>query len=58
MKEKVMHFFTMQDIVTLTKLWIKENRWKEDPDPAIEAYNAGVADGADFVLFLMERWGE
>lgn len=53
-----MHFFTMQDIVTLTKLWIKENRWKEDPDPAIEAYNAGVADGADFVLFLMERWGE
>lgn len=50
--------FTIEDIKQLSKAWIKENRWKENGDDWLDGYDNGVADGTEFVLFLLERWGE
>ena len=50
--------FTIKDIEQLSKVWIKENRWKKTDDDTLDAYHNGVADGTEFVLFLLERWGE
>ena len=55
---KKTNLFTIKEIEALTKFWIKENRWKTLNDDNLEAYHNGVADGAEFVLFLLERWGE
>lgn len=55
---KEMKFFTIKDIEQLSKFWIKENRWKETGDDETNAYHNGVADGTEFVLFLLKRWGE